>query len=104
VLVLIDELQEATPNELAALNTAVHHVGQADVSVPVLFMGAGLPSLPSQLAEATSYAERLCDYRSIGLLDDEDARRALSVSVPARQRDVEWSEDGLVGAGYPRPA
>jgi len=104
VLVLIDELQEATPNELAALNTAVHHVGQADVPLPVLFMGAGLPSLPGQLAEATSYAERLYDYRSIGLLDDEDARRALS--VPARQRDVEWSEDGLVTAaraagGYP---
>lgn len=104
VLVLIDELQEARPQELAALNTAVHHVGQADVPVPVMVVGAGLPSLPAQLAEATSDAERLYDYRAIGLLGDEAARQALT--VPAQERDVEWDDDGLSAAtgmagGYP---
>lgn len=104
VLVLIDELQEATAAELAALNTAVHHVGQADVPLPLIVVGAGLPSLPSQLAEATSYAERLYDYRSVGLLDAAAARQALT--VPAKERGVDWDEEGLAAAvgtagGYP---
>lgn len=42
-------------------------------------LGAGLPTLPAQLADATSYAERLYDYRPIGLLDDAAAREALTV-------------------------
>ena len=104
VLVLIDELQEAAPDELTALNTAVHHIGQADVPLPVVVVGAGLPSLPAQLADATSYAERLYDYRSIGPLDDEAARQALT--VPAQERGVEWEPAGLASAvstahGYP---
>lgn len=96
VLVLVDELQEATSEELTALNTAVHQVGQANVPLPVVVVGAGLPSLPAQLAEATSYAERLYDYRPIGLLDDNAARQALT--VPTQQRGVEWDEEGLAAA------
>jgi hypothetical protein len=74
------------------------------VPLPVAVVGAGLPSLPAQLAEATSYAERLYDYRPIGLLDDVAASEALT--VPARDRGVEWSDDGLAAAtatarGYP---
>ena len=56
----VDELQEASPEDLAALNVALHNLGQ-DV-FPVVFVGAGLPSLPAALADATSYAERLYDY------------------------------------------
>lgn len=104
VIVLIDELQEATAADMAALNTAVHLTGQAEVALPVMVVGAGLPSLPAQLAEATSYAERLYDYRPIGLLEEAAARDALT--VPARDRGVEWSDDGLAAAvgaagGYP---
>jgi len=67
-------------------------------------VGAGLPSLPAQLAEATSYAERLYDYRPVGLLADADARDALI--LPVRQRGVEWDDDALAAAtgashGYP---
>lgn len=29
-LALVDELQEASPADLTAINTAVHHIGQAD--------------------------------------------------------------------------
>ena len=104
VLVLIDELQEAAPPELTALNTAVHHLGQADTPLPLMFVGAGLPSLPAQLAEATSYAERLYDYRPIGLLDKDAALEALT--LPAERLGVEWDADGLDAAvstagGYP---
>lgn len=56
------------------------------------------------MAEATSYAERLYDYRPIGLLDEDAARAALI--VPAGQRGVGWERDGLdaaiaVARGYP---
>ena len=104
VLILIDELQEAPEESLAAINTAVHHLGQLDPAPPVLFVGAGLPSLPAQLADATSYAERLYEYRTVGLLDPGAAREALV--VPARDLEVEWNPDALetaldVARGYP---
>ncbi len=104
VLILIDELQEAPEESLAAINTAVHHLGQLDPAPPVLFVGAGLPSLPAQLADATSYAERLYEYRNVGLLDPGAAREALV--VPARDLEVEWNPDALetaldVARGYP---
>lgn len=104
VLILVDELQEAPEESLAAINTAVHHLGQLDPAPPVLLVGAGLPSLPAQLADATSYAERLYEYRNVGLLDPGSAREALV--VPARDLDVEWDPDALeaaldVARGYP---
>lgn len=71
---------------------------------PFIVVGAGLPSLPAQLADATSYAERLYDYRPIGLLDEAAARQALA--IPANDGGVEWGDDGLdaaiaAAAGYP---
>lgn len=103
-LILVDELQEATADELAAVNTAVHQLGQESEPFPVMFVGAGLPSLPAQLADATSYAERLYDYRSIGLLDHDAAQNALL--GPCQQRGVDWAEDALevalgLARGYP---
>ena len=103
-MILIDELQEASDTDLVAINTAVHHLGQADVPLPVLFVGAGLPSLPAQLSEATSYAERLYEYRSIGLLNAGAAGAALT--SPTEQQGVEWDPEALtaalaLAAGYP---
>ncbi len=103
-LVLIDELQEASASDLTALNTAIHYLGQAPTPLPVMVVGAGLPSLPAQLAEATSYAERLYEYRGIGLLDASAARSALV--TPTADRSVEWREDALhealeLASGYP---
>jgi hypothetical protein len=103
-LILVDELQEASAADLTAVNTAVHELGQGALPLPVMFVGAGLPSLPAQLAEATSYAERLYDYRPIGLLDEGAARTALV--GPAEERGVRWSSDALEQAlveagGYP---
>lgn len=103
-LILIDELQEATAAELTAINTAVHQINQGDPPLPVFLVGAGLPSLPALLAEATSYAERLYDYRSIGLLPSPAAQAALT--EPTAQRDVSWEQDALeqalaIARGYP---
>ena len=104
VLILVDELQEAAASELVAINVAVHNLGQADPPLPLAFVGAGLPSLPAQLAEATSYAERLYDYRPVGLLDEAASRDALV--LPSRQLDVDWDDEALslaleTARGYP---
>ena len=104
VLILVDELQEADVAELAAINTALHHLGQAEMPLPLMLVGAGLPSLPAQLADATSYAERLYDYRPVGLLDRPAAVDALT--IPTRALGVEWDAEALTMAadmagGYP---
>lgn len=103
-LILVDELQEATSEELTAVNTAVHQLGQDAVPLPITFVGAGLPSLPAQLADATSYAERLYDYRPIGLLNSAAARTALV--GPSVELGIGWDEDAIghalaVAGGYP---
>lgn len=103
-LILVDELQEATSDDLTAINTAVHQLGQADAPLPVTLIGAGLPSLPAQLADATSYAERLYDYRPIGLLGEDAARAALV--RPSLDHGVTWEDDAItqalsIAGGYP---
>jgi hypothetical protein len=103
-LILVDELQEANAEELTAVNTAVHQLGQGSAPLPLMFIGAGLPSLPAQLADATSYAERLYDYRPIGLLDAGAARTALEGA--SRDLSVDWTEEAVemalaVAGGYP---
>lgn len=103
-LILVDELQEASAADLTAVNTAVHQIGQSDIPLPIIFVGAGLPSLPAQLADATSYAERLYDYRPIGLLDVTGAKAALT--GPTLAHGVVWEPDALeaalvIAGGYP---
>jgi AAA ATPase-like protein len=102
VVVLVDEMQDLSGDELAAISTAAHEAGQRNV--PFYVVGAGLPSLPGLLAEARSYAERLFAYRPIGPLTK--AAAALAVSRPAASQDVSWSAaavDIVIGAavGYP---
>jgi hypothetical protein len=103
-LILVDELQEASAADLTAVNTAVHQIGQSEIPLPLVFVGAGLPSLPAQLADATSYAERLYDYRPVGLLDRAGAAAALT--RPTLVHGVVWEPDALAAAlaiagGYP---
>jgi AAA ATPase domain len=104
VLLAVDELQTAPKSDLNSLNVALHTLGQDARPVPVSFIGTGLPSLPAVLADATSYAERLYDFRTIGLLDDAEARDALA--HPVERRGITWADDAInatlvsVG-GYP---
>lgn len=104
LLLAIDELQEAPESDLNALNVALHDIGQDARPAPILFIGTGLPSLPAVLADATSYAERLYDYRALDLLTDSETRVALS--TPTGDRGVSWDEAALDEAvasvsGYP---
>lgn len=93
VLLAVDKLQDAPRADLNGLNVALHNLGQAAWPVPVSFIGTGLPSLPSVLADATSYAERLYDYRTLGLLSAEESIEALT--RPAEARGVIWRKEAL---------
>jgi hypothetical protein len=100
--VLLDELQLANRDELEALVAAVHRASQK--ALPISVVAAGLPTLPSALAEAKTYAERLFSFPRLGALRETDARDALV--LPARREGVEYADSALAivlerAAGYP---
>lgn len=104
LFIAVDELQSAPTSDLRALNLALHRIGQGGDPVPVVFLGAGLPSLPAVLADATSYAERLYDFRVIGLLDEVASASALR--IPVESNGARWVPEALTIAveasgGYP---
>lgn len=91
VAVLIDEAQDLTREELAALIAVAHRASQENWRI--LFALAGLPSLPRVLAEAKSYAERLFDYQHVEKLAEEPATSALV--APALQAGVTWHPEAV---------
>lgn len=98
----IDEMQDIDPELLVALLAAQHRAGQK--GWPFYVFGAGLPSLPSVLSDARSYAERLFNYREIGALDSAAALEALT--VPATRQGASFEEGAaedivLAANGYP---
>lgn len=98
----IDEMQDIDEELLVALLAAQHRAGQK--GWPFFIFGAGLPSLPSVLSEARSYAERLFNYREIGALDLVAAEDALV--VPAKRQGASFEpaavqEIVIAAAGYP---
>lgn len=102
VAILIDEVQYLSDADLSALIVAVHKVTQRQL--PVIVMGAGLPSLPGLSGDAKSYAERLFRYPRIGALNARDARAALA--EPAEKLGVSFEEHALdevvrITEGYP---
>lgn len=76
---LIDELQYISDLELRALTMAMHKLAQDQL--PLILVGAGLPTLPALAGRARSYAERLFDYPSIGPLSREEADRAIAAPM-----------------------
>lgn len=91
IAILIDEMQDLSKQALSALCAACHHASQREL--PFYVAGAGLPSLPRDLAEAKSYSERLFTYLPIGQLDDDSARRA--IVEPATAEGVVWEAPGV---------
>ena len=99
---ILDEVQNLDPDDYEALIMALHRSKQK--KMPVSFVGAGLPLIPSLTTEAKSYAERMFIYPTIGALASADARDALI--LPTRSQGVEWEEAALTRAldyteGYP---
>ncbi|MGN6132496.1 MAG: ATP-binding protein, partial [Nocardioidaceae bacterium] len=100
--IFIDEMQDISTEELAALCGACHEISQQ--GSPLVVVGAGLPHLPVALAASKSYAERLFRYVSVDRLPRPMADRALL--VPAGTEDVDYAPDALdelyrLTDGYP---
>ena len=88
---LIDEAQDISQEELAGLCALIHGANQRQERFVVAL--AGLPSLPRQLSEAKSYAERLFAFHEIGILTREESIAVLA--DPAEMTGVYWSEEAL---------
>lgn len=91
VLVCVDEMQQLSRADLAAICAACHEAGQHEV--PFYVAGAGLPNLPGVLADAKSYAERLFEYSRLGPLSAAEAAQALR--MPALEQGVKWRKAAL---------
>ena len=75
VVFLFDEVHFLRLGELEALIAALHKTVQR--SLPITFVGAGLPQLPELAGEAKSYAERLFRFPMVGSLTESEALKAL---------------------------
>lgn len=102
VAIFIDELQYVPEPQMAALISALHRCAQ--LQLPLVVVGAGLPQLRGRMGEAKSYAERLFDFPEIGPLEVVDATAA--IVKPAIEEGVEVERDAvdlIIGytKGYP---
>ncbi len=102
VALFVDEMQDVTTGELAALCGACHEISQQ--SAPLIVVGAGLPHLPVALATSKSYAERLFRYVVVDRLPRAMAERAWT--LPAATEDVTFEPEALAALyqltdGYP---
>lgn len=75
-LLLIDEVQYLSEQDLSALIVAVHKMSQK--GLPVVLVGAGLPQVARLAGAAKSYAERLFLYPTIGALSPDAVAKAVS--------------------------
>jgi hypothetical protein len=94
-----DELQTLRRRDLAILIRSISLLR----GLPVVFVGAGLPYLPAELASASTHAERF-DYTVIDWLSPDDVRQALV--GPAIDSGHNWDEGGYrrvyeLSHGYP---
>lgn len=103
LLLTVDEMHQGTEMELKNLSVCLQEL--AEESLPVAFLGAGLPELTPMIddQDGLTFFQR-CGRASVGLLSDEDARRALA--EPIRHAGREIDEDALDEAvsaaiGYP---
>jgi hypothetical protein len=102
IAIFIDEMQDISSDQLAALCGACHEISQQ--GAPLVVVGAGLPHLPVALAASKSYAERLFRYVVVDRLPRPMADRALL--VPAGTEDVAYAPEALdelyaLTDGYP---
>ena len=102
VVFLFDEVQYLSVAEFEALIAGMHKTVQR--SLPITFVGAGLPQIPRLAGEAKSYSERLFTFPVIGRLHPSEAREALV--KPAENEGVTFESaaaDAVVAytEGYP---
>src|SRR3989338_11701213 len=85
----IDEIQYIPEDQFAALIMTLHKCAQ--LNLPILLIGAGLPQVIGNAGRAKSYSERLFEYIHIGALDTIAAKQALE--IPAKKLHVQFERD-----------
>ena len=91
IVLLLDEIQYLSREDLSALIVALHRVSQKNL--PIGFFGGGLPQLAGLAGDAKSYAERLFEYVEIGPLDQDAAAAALT--VPTEGTPVSFTDEAI---------
>ena len=102
VVLFFDELQYVKEDQLAALIVGLHRMAQ--LGLPVVLVGAGLPQLRAHMGRAKSYAERLFDFPEIGPLPPPAARVAIANPAAARGVAIEQAALQMIidqTEGYP---
>lgn len=107
VMVSIDEMQVARPDDLTLVAAALHRLNVEYPNAVVVFAGSGLPHTPAVLAHAgVTHPDRLFVQQSIPVtLDPADA--AMALTEPAATRGVSWHPDAvatIVAASNGHPA
>ena len=101
-VLLIDEVQYLSPDELGALIVAIHRINQK--GLPILLFGAGLPAIAALSGDAKSYAERLFVFPRVDALSDSDAADAIRQPIEAEGEAIDQAVIDAVVAwtrGYP---
>lgn len=86
-VLLIDEVQYLSPDELGALIVAIHRINQK--GLPVLMFGAGLPAIAALSGDAKSYAERLFVFPKVDALSHADATDAIRQPIEAEGETID---------------
>ncbi len=86
IALILDEVQYLNSNELAALVAAMHKMQQ--LQLPVVLIGAGLPTLYGILGDAKSYSERLFSFPPIGPLSEDESFRALKNPITSEGESI----------------
>jgi len=86
---ILDEIQDLHKKELSALIRATHRINQ--LQLPIIIIGAGIPTILRISGEAKSYSERLFDFVEITSLKNDDAISALI--EPAKSKSVNYTKD-----------
>lgn len=102
VCVLVDEVQNATEDDLNAFISAIHRVVQ--LGLPLTTVWAGLPQILRRSGDANGYAERLFRFLAIENLDNDAGRTALLNPAAAMGVTYEDSASAFIlreTGGYP---
>ena len=92
ILLTVDELHYVDRTTLESLIIGLHR--SAQLALPIVVAGAGLPTLAATTGQAKAYAERLFMFPTIGSLSEDQAVEALQ--QPATDEGVTWSDGALI--------
>lgn len=103
VVILLDEVQYLSEEDLRALIVSMHRISQ--LGLPVVLFGAGLPQVAGLAGAAKSYAERLFDYPEVGPLDPVAAAAAIREPIEAEGESIhddalDWVVESTHGYPY----